>query len=133
MTAASGLLHFTRTGNGEPLVIVHGLFGSGKNWQSLGRLFSSHFEVFTVDLRNHGQSFHHDEMNYQVMTEDLYRLLIHLNISCCRMIGHSMGGKIAMQFSLDHPELVKKLIVVDIAPKHYPIHHKRINISIEIF
>lgn len=119
MTAAPGLLHFTRTGNGEPLVIVHGLFGSGKNWQSLGRLFSNHFEVFTVDLRNHGQSFHHDEMNYEVMAEDLYSLLNHLGIPSCRLIGHSMGGKTGILLALQHPHLISRLLVADIAPVSY--------------
>ena len=119
MSAAPGLLHFTRTGNGEPLVIVHGLFGSGKNWRSLGRLFSSYFEVFTVDLRNHGESFHHDEMSYEVMAEDLFRLLTHLEISSCRLIGHSMGGKTSILLALQHPNLISRLVVADIAPVPY--------------
>jgi len=114
-----GLLHYVRTGSGEPLVIVHGLFGSSKNWQSLGRLFSSHFEVFTVDLRNHGHSFHHDEMNYEVMAEDLNRLLIHLNISSCRLIGHSMGGKTSILLAHQQPYLISRLVVADIAPVPY--------------
>jgi pimeloyl-ACP methyl ester carboxylesterase len=119
VSAAPGLLHFTRTGNGEPLVIVHGLFGSGKNWRSLGQLFSNHFEVFTVDLRNHGESFHHDEMGYEVMAEDLFRLLTHLEISSCRLIGHSMGGKTSILLAFQHPDLISRLVVADIAPVPY--------------
>jgi len=119
VSAAPGLLHFTRTGFGEPLVIVHGLFGSGKNWRSLGQLFSKNFEVFTVDLRNHGQSFHHDEMSYEVMAEDLFRLLTHLKISSCRLIGHSMGGKTSILLALQHSNLISRLVVADIAPVPY--------------
>ena len=114
-----GLLHYVRSGCGEPLVIVHGLFGSGKNWHSLGKLFSDYFEVITVDLRNHGRSFHHDEMNYEVMAEDLYRLLKHLDISCSRLIGHSMGGKTCMLLALQQPKLISRLVVADIAPVPY--------------
>jgi esterase len=114
-----GLLHYVRSGSGEPLVIVHGLFGSSKNWQSLGRLFAGYFEVITVDLRNHGQSFHHDEMDYEVMAEDLNRLLRHLDIPSCRLIGHSMGGKTSILLALQHPNLISRLVVADIAPVAY--------------
>jgi len=113
------LLHYSETGNGEPLIILHGLFGSSKNWLSLARVFSRHFRVFAPDLRNHGQSFHHDKMNYSVMVEDVYRLLAHLGIDSCSVIGHSMGGKTAMLLALDHPQLVSRLIVADIAPVTY--------------
>lgn len=113
------LLHYSETGNGEPLIILHGLFGSNKNWQSLARVFSRHFKVFSLDLRNHGQSFHHQEMNYPVMVEDVYRLICHLEIDSCALIGHSMGGKTAMLLTLKHPELVSQLVVADIAPVAY--------------
>ncbi len=113
------LLHYSETGNGEPLIILHGLFGSNKNWQSLARVFSRHFKVFTLDLRNHGQSFHHREMNYTVMVGDVYRLTCHLEIDSCSLIGHSMGGKTAMLLTLKYPELVSQLIVADIAPVAY--------------
>ena len=113
------LLHYSETGNGEPLIILHGLFGSNKNWQSLARVFSRHFKVFSLDLRNHGQSFHHQEMNYPVMVEDVYRLMCHLGIHSCSLIGHSMGGKTAMLLALKHPELVSQLVVADIAPVAY--------------
>jgi len=113
------LLHFSETGDGEPLFILHGLFGSSKNWQSLARVFSQHFKVFTLDLRNHGQSFHHREMNYAVMVGDVYRLMVHLGIDSCSLIGHSMGGKTAMLLALEHPQIVSKLVVADIAPVAY--------------
>lgn len=122
------LLHYSETGNGEPLIILHGLFGSSKNWQSLARVFSRHFRVFTLDLRNHGQSFHHDEMNYPVMADDVHRLMAHLGIDSCSMIGHSMGGKTAILLALEHPELVSRLIVADIAPVTYsPAYHHLID------
>ena len=122
------LLHYSETGNGEPLIILHGLFGSSKNWQSLARVFSHRFRVLTLDLRNHGRSFHHDEMNYAVMASDVYRLLAHLGIDSCSVIGHSMGGKIAILLALEHPQLVSQLIVADIAPVVYPhTHHHLID------
>lgn len=116
---AMDLLHYSETGNGAPLIILHGLFGSSKNWQSLARVFARHFKVFTLDLRNHGESFHADEMNYTVMAEDVCRLMGHLGIASCSLIGHSMGGKTAMLLALEHPQLVSRLIVADIAPVVY--------------
>ena len=113
------LLHYSETGSGEALFILHGLFGSSKNWQSLARVFSQHFKVFTVDLRNHGQSFHHPEMNYEVLVGDVYRLMVHLGIDSASLIGHSMGGKTAMLLALEHPQMVSQLVVADIAPVAY--------------
>jgi len=122
----ASLLHYSQFGSGEPLVILHGLFGSSKNWQSLARQFAEHFSVYTVDLRNHGLSFHDPEMNYMVMAEDLRRLLQHLNINACRIIGHSMGGKVAMFAALNFPGLFSKLLVADIAPVNYSHDHNRL-------
>jgi esterase len=120
---AQNSLHYNQFGSGEPLVILHGLFGSSKNWQSLGRQFAEHFSVYTVDLRNHGSSFHDQEMNYAVMAEDLYQLLQQLDIQSCRIIGHSMGGKVAMLAALKYPDLFTKLVVADIAPVSYSHDH----------
>ncbi len=114
------LLHYHRIGGGEPLIILHGLFGSSKNWQSLARIFAEHFEVHTLDLRNHGQSFHHPDIDYRLMAEDVYRLLSHLGIDRCRMIGHSMGGKTAMLLAWEHAAKISQLVVADIAPVPYP-------------
>ena len=86
-------LHYTASGNGKPLIVLHGLFGSGRNWQSQARRFAGHFEVFNIDLRNHGKSFHADEMNYSVMADDVERLLERLELNDCYILGHSMGGK----------------------------------------
>lgn len=115
-------LSYTRNGGGPPLVVLHGLFGSGKNWQSHTRQFASHFEVFNLDLRNHGQSFHSDEMNYPAMAEDVAGLLQRLDLVNCNLLGHSMGGKVAMTLAVNNPASVGRLIVADIAPVAY-FHH----------
>ena len=112
-------LNFNRTGEGPPLLILHGLFGSGKNWSTLARRFAERFEVFTLDLRNHGHSFHADAMNYDVMAEDVVRLVESLGLNACSMLGHSMGGKVAMTFARKHPEQLSRLLVADIAPVAY--------------
>jgi len=115
-------LHFSTSGSGTALVILHGLFGSGRNWQSHARQLAEHFQVFSVDLRNHGESFHANEMNYSAMAEDVAQLLHSLALSDCYMLGHSMGGKVAMMLALQNPALVKRMIVADIAPVDY-FHH----------
>jgi pimeloyl-ACP methyl ester carboxylesterase len=115
-------LNYTRRGEGQPLVVLHGLFGSGKNWQSHTRQFAERFEVITVDLRNHGESFHADEMNYPVMADDVASLLRGLSLDHCNILGHSMGGKVAMTLALNYPVLVSRLVIADIAPVAY-FHH----------
>lgn len=104
---------------GEPLLVLHGLFGSLTNWGAHCKKFAETFSVYGVDLRNHGESPHADELNYQVMAEDVRELMQQLNIEHCFIIGHSMGGKVAMQLALTYPELIRKMIVVDIAPVAY--------------
>ncbi|MCP4980536.1 MAG: alpha/beta fold hydrolase [Gammaproteobacteria bacterium] len=115
-------LHYSVSGSGKPLLVLHGLFGSGKNWQSHTRRFANHFQVYNVDLRNHGQSFHADEMNYSVMAADLRRLLQRLDLENCYILGHSMGGKVAMTLAMLNPDLVTAMVVADIAPASY-FHH----------
>lgn len=117
------LLHFQRQGQGEPLVILHGLFGTLENWGAQIKALSERFDVIAADLRNHGRSAHSDKMNYRVMSNDLLELLDQLQLERINLMGHSMGGKAAMQFALDHPERVQRLIVVDIAPVRYPPNH----------
>ena len=112
-------LHYTKLGSGPALLILHGLFGSGKNWHSHMRRFAEDFTVFSVDLRNHGQSFHADEMNYPSMAADVAQLIAHLGLRDCRILGHSMGGKVAMTLAIQHPALVSSMIVADIAPVAY--------------
>ena len=109
-------LHYTRAGEGPPLLILHGLFGSSRNWQSLARRYAEHFDVVCIDLRNHGQSFHAEAMNYPVMAEDVARLAAALDLVDLRVIGHSMGGKVAMTLVHDQPGLIERRVVADIAP-----------------
>lgn len=117
-------LFYRKFGEGQPLIILHGLFGQSDNWNSLARQFSELGNaVYTVDLRNHGLSPHSEEWTYQSMSDDVLELINDLDLKEVILIGHSMGGKVAMQFAMNHPELLKKLIVVDIAPKYYPPHH----------
>ena len=113
------ILHYNQSGSGAPLVILHGLFGSSKNWQSLAKQFAESFTVYNVDLRNHGSSFHDSEMNYIVMADDVSQLLEQLGIQSCHLVGHSMGGKVAMTLATSRPGLIAKMIVADIAPVGY--------------
>lgn len=99
---------------------MHGLFGSLGNWGAHSKFLSAHFSVLGVDLRNHGDSFHDFELNYPVMAEDVLALMDHLNIGSASFIGHSMGGKVAMELALSVGEKINKLMVVDIAPVAYP-------------
>ena len=113
-------LAFKVQGDGVPLIIVHGFLGSSDNWRTMSKLLSEHFRVFTVDLRNHGQSPHSAVMNYQIMAEDLREFIEEHGLRSPHVLGHSMGGKVAMQFTMEYSAQVSKLIVVDIAPKAYP-------------
>jgi pimeloyl-ACP methyl ester carboxylesterase len=117
-------LYFRKYGAGQPLIILHGLFGQSDNWNSLAKQFAeNNLEVYIVDQRNHGLSPHSEEWNYKVMSDDLHELITDNNLQNVILLGHSMGGKTVMQFTLQHPEMVDKLIVVDIAPKEYPPQH----------
>ena len=119
-------LFYRKLGQGQPLFILHGLFGSSDNWQTLGKKFAEHYEVYLIDQRNHGQSFHSNVWNYQAMSDDILNLIAENKLNKIILLGHSMGGKAAMHFSIQHPEKVQKLVVVDIAPKYYPVHHRTI-------
>ena len=119
MISAAPQLHHLASGQGEPLLILHGLFGSGKNWQSHARRFAEEYRTHVVDLRNHRDSFHAEEMNYPVMAADVRRLIESLGIEGCRIVGHSMGGKVAMTLAAHYPGLVTRLVVADIAPVSY--------------
>lgn len=113
-------LNFKQTGEGPPLVILHGFLGSSDNWVSLVRnSFAPHFTVYTIDARNHGESPHADEHSYKLMVADLLEFLDTHNIAKAHIMGHSMGGKTAMFFACEHPERVDKLIVVDMMPGVY--------------
>ncbi len=119
-------LHYRILGSGQPLIILHGLFGSADNWQTLAKGFAEKFKVVLVDLRNHGHSPHSDEMNYDVMAEDVFELIQKENLQNSILMGHSMGGKTAMFFAQMHEELLDKLIVVDMGLKKYSPHHQEI-------
>jgi pimeloyl-ACP methyl ester carboxylesterase len=119
-------LFINKRGEGKPLIILHGLFGSSDNWQSLAKLWSGKFEVFTVDLRNHGRSPHSEEMNYDLMVEDLLDLFADQGLRDVLLLGHSMGGKVALRFAQEYPGLVARLVVVDMGVKEYKPHHGRI-------
>ena len=107
-------------GIGFPIVILHGLLGSAENWRAISKHLSGNYRVYTVDLRNHGQSPHSELMTYSVMGDDLREFFDGKEISKAHLVGHSLGGKVAMQFASSHSERVKKLAVIDIAPKTYP-------------
>lgn len=125
-------LNFKKYGQGEfNLVILHGLFGSLDNWQSLAKEFSNHFTTYIVDQRNHGKSPHFDEHNYSSMAADLKEFLEQQGIEQTHLLGHSMGGKTVMQFSIQEPQFILKMIVVDIAPKYYPPHHQEVISALE--
>ncbi len=119
-------LNFKKTGEGKPLIILHGLFGSADNWFTIARDLEKNYTLYLVDQRNHGDSPHTDAWNYEVMAEDIAELMESENLETAQVMGHSMGGKTAMKLALTHPEKVDKLIVADIAPRHYPVHHETI-------
>ena len=120
------ILHSKIIGQGQPFLILHGYFGMGDNWKTLAKQFAENFEVHIIDQRNHGRSFHADEFNYKCLSEDLYNYIAYHHLDKIILLGHSMGGKPAMLFAVEHAELVDKLIVVDISPRVYQPHHNEI-------
>jgi esterase len=118
-------LYFRELGEGDPIVIMHGVFGTSDNWLTVSKSLSEGFKIYLLDLRNHGQSFHSNEFNYEVMSQDLDKFLREQNILDPVIIGHSMGGKVAMKFACDYTNY-SKLIVVDISPRYYKRHHDEI-------
>jgi pimeloyl-ACP methyl ester carboxylesterase len=120
-------LNYKSFGQGEPVIILHGLFGTLDNWQTIARQLAEQYSVYILDQRNHGRSPHAERHDYPSMAEDLRRFMeSHWMYDGAYIIGHSMGGKTAMQFALEHADLVKKLVVVDIAPKAYNGGHHEI-------
>jgi pimeloyl-ACP methyl ester carboxylesterase len=116
-------LNFKTIGSGFPLIILHGLLGSLDNWQAIARKLGEHFQVFIIDQRNHGRSPHSKEFSYEILMNDLLGFMQQQDIAQANIIGHSMGGKVAMHLALEHPERVAKLIVADIAPVEYENRH----------
>jgi esterase len=119
-------LNFKVYGQGEPLIIMHGMFGMLDNWQLIAKKLAEHYMVFLIDLRNHGRSPHSDDFGYRIMSEDLLKFMNDNWIHHAHIIGHSMGGKVAMRFALENRDMVDKLVVVDIAPKTYEGNHETI-------
>ena len=114
------ILFARQIGSGEPVLILHGLLGSSDNWISVARELGEFYTVYSLDLRNHGRSFHSDHFDYPVLSEDVKGFIDQQGLEQVSMIGHSMGGKTAMQFAYLYPDNLRKLVVVDIAPRSYP-------------
>lgn len=112
-------LNFQEFGEGEPLIILHGLFGSGRNWQGIAKQLAERFHVYTVDLRNHGSSPHLESMSYSDMAADLVDFMDQQGLAAAHILAHSMGGKVAMRLALTQAERLLKLMVIDIAPVAY--------------
>lgn len=120
------LLHYKEIGEGKPLVILHGLFGTSDNWQTHAKKLGEYYRVILVDQRNHGHSPWSEDFTYEHLADDLERLIVHLDIEQFLLIGHSMGGKTAMYYSQKYPNRLEKMVVVDIGIKRYPMHHNEI-------
>lgn len=119
-------LFYKSIGQGQPLLILHGLFGSADNWLTHAKNWSSQYQVFLIDQRNHGHSPHAEEMTYAHMAEDLFEWVTQHNLRDILLLGHSMGGKTAMTFAQEYPFLVEKMVVVDMGIRAYPPHHQTI-------
>jgi pimeloyl-ACP methyl ester carboxylesterase len=119
-------LHFKESGQGRAVILLHGLFGSADNWHPVALRLAESFQVFALDQRNHGQSPHSDAMDYPLMAADVDEFMTARGLETAMVIGHSMGGKTAMQFALQFPERVEKLIVADMAPRAYAPSHEKI-------
>lgn len=120
------LLNYKQTGKGPDVVLIHGLFGSLENLNVIAKSLAEQYTVTNIDLRNHGKSFHSEQMDYTCMASDVQALMSHLGIPHAHLVGHSMGGKVAMQVALSFPELVTRLVVLDIAPVAYQPRHDAI-------
>jgi esterase len=109
-------LYYREFGQGRPVIILHGMFGFSDNWQTIAKQLSQQYLVVTPDLRNHGRSPHTDRHNYREMADDIRELMENNWMFSAIVVGHSMGGKVAMQLAFDHPEMVEKLVVIDMEP-----------------
>lgn len=124
-------LHYQTLGEGLPLVLIHGLFGSADNWGNIAKHFAQHFQVISIDLRNHGRSPHSESQSYADMADDLLELCDVLELEKIHLLGHSLGGKVAMQFATQYPERLSKLIVVDMAMRAYADEHTQLMDAME--
>jgi esterase len=120
-------LFYRTVGQGQPIVILHGLFGSCDNWLTMCKLIAENgYAVYALDQRNHGRSPRSDVFDYEAMSADLHEFIVEHNLEKPLLIGHSMGGKTAMNYAVRYPHSFSKLMVVDIAPKHYNVHQTNI-------
>ena len=110
--------------SGAPIVILHGLFGLADNWLGIAKALSLTNPVHLLDLRNHGRSPHNPVFNYAAMGDDLDEFMQGQDLNGAVLIGHSMGGKVAMHYACLHPDRLNRLVVIDIAPRYYPVHHR---------
>ncbi|TXR53066.1 alpha/beta fold hydrolase [Reinekea thalattae] len=121
------MLHTETLGNGPDIIFLHGLFGAGDNWRTVGRALSEQYRVHLIDLPNHGRSDWLEEPELENLASIINQWISDNNIQHYNLLGHSMGGKVAMQMALNaHPGVMEKLVVVDISPKEYPKHHQAI-------
>jgi pimeloyl-ACP methyl ester carboxylesterase len=120
------LLHHKILGEGKPLIILHGLFGTSDNWQTHAKKLAEYYQVILVDQRNHGHSPWSEDFTYEHLADDLEHLVSHLGMDKFTLIGHSMGGKTAMYYAQKFPNRLEKMVVVDIGIKQYPMHHNEI-------
>lgn len=134
-SSSEPFLNYRQLGESGPVVVcLHGLYGSGRNWQSIARDLARDYQVYLLDLRNHGLSFHSECWDYSAMARDVHELMQSLGIQSFALIGHSMGGKVAMQYALDYGQHLTHLMIVDIAPKVYAseYHHSLLQALAEI-
>lgn len=130
----SEILHskiYAENHNGVPLLVFHGLFGMLDNWVTFAKELSEYCPVHIIDLRNHGKSFHSEQMSHDLMAEDILNYVKHYNLEKINLLGHSLGGKAVMKFALLYGEKIQNLVVADIAPKAYPPHHQAIIKALE--
>ena len=119
-----GDLFYREIGEGTPIIILHGLFGASDNWMSIGKLLGENYKIYLLDQRNHGNSIKSDAFDYETMAADVSTFIEENQINSPIILGHSMGGKVAMNLAIKYPEKISKLIIADIGPKAYPVHHQ---------
>ena len=110
-------LNYKKLGEGQPLLILHGLFGMLDNWITLGKRYADHFEVYLIDQRNHGKSAHSDEFTFEDLADDLKEFIDDHHLRGVLMLGHSMGGKTLIEFAHDHACFIDKMVIADIGPR----------------
>ena len=119
-------LHIKKIGIGPPVIILHGFLGTSDNWITIAKRLADRYSVYLVDQRNHGRSPHSLEHSLELMASDLHELIQNENIKSPVLVGHSMGGKVVIQYVKEYGDDFSSLIVVDVAPKTYPPHHQEI-------